>query len=69
MPETSSAWLRAAIRICLTPSPMPNQPRDDNPGRTVRIPDDLWARVRARAERDGASASEVVREALRRWLR
>ena len=40
---------------------MPNQPRDDNPGRTVRIPDDLWARVRARAERDGASPSEVVR--------
>ena len=48
---------------------MPNKPRPENPARPVRVDDDLWARVKARAARDAVSASEVVREAIRHYLR
>jgi len=47
---------------------MPNKPRPSNPARPVRIEDDLWAQVRAIAEESEVSASEVVREALRRHV-
>lgn len=36
--------------------------------RAIRIPDDLWAEMHARAREDGATVSEVVRELMRLWL-
>lgn len=45
---------------------MPNQPR--TPHRTVRIPDDEWIAIKVRAAKDGVTATDVVREAVRRYL-
>ncbi len=53
---------------CSSVTRMPNQPRDDNPARTVRIDDELWTAVKARSERERVSASEIVRDAIRRYL-
>lgn len=36
--------------------------------RAIRIPDDLWAALRARALEDGVTVSEVMRELARLWL-
>lgn len=47
---------------------MPNQPRDDNPPRTVRIDDALWAKVKAVAAERGVKVSVVIREALERLV-
>jgi predicted DNA-binding protein len=46
---------------------MPNQPK--TPNRVIRIPDDLWALVEKRAERDGRTKSDVVRAALERYVK
>ena len=46
---------------------MPNQPKTS--ARTVRIPADLWAAVIARAEEDGTTATAVMLNALRQFLR
>jgi hypothetical protein len=46
---------------------VPNQPA--TPVRTVRIPDDLWTALRARADERGETVTDVVRRALRRYLR
>lgn len=46
---------------------MPNQPK--TPNRVIRIPDELWSLVEARAERDGCTKSDVVRVALEEQLR
>lgn len=48
---------------------MPNQPRDDNRAHTVRVPDDLWAKARARAAERGETVSEAVRKFLERYSR
>ena len=45
---------------------MPNQPK--TPARTVRLDDETWNAVRAKAKADGTSASDVVRAALRKHL-
>ncbi len=36
---------------------------------TLRLPNELIARARGRAEREGASVSEIVQQALERLLR
>ena len=36
--------------------------------RAIRIPDDLWAAMHARAREDGVTVSDVVRELARLWL-
>lgn len=48
---------------------MPNQPRDDNPARTVRVPDGLWLKAKTQAADRGESVSDVVRRALARYVR
>ena len=48
---------------------MPNKPRPENRARPVRIEDGLWAVVQAIAAEDETSASEVVREAVRRYIK
>lgn len=41
---------------------VPNQPK--TPQRSVRVPDEIWQAARERADAEGRSLSEVVREAL-----
>jgi predicted DNA binding CopG/RHH family protein len=36
--------------------------------RNVRINDELWEAVQAKAEAEGRNASEVVRELLSKWV-
>jgi len=48
---------------------MPNKPRPDNPVRPVRVEDDLWQAAKDAAITDGTTVSEVVREALRRYVK
>ena len=38
------------------------------PLRNVRIPDDVWAAAKAKAERQGRNVSDVIRDLLARWL-
>jgi hypothetical protein len=44
----------------------PNQPK--TPVRTVRVPDDIWQALRARADERGETVTDVVLRALRRYL-
>lgn len=37
------------------------------PIRTVRIPDDVWARAQARASAEGRSLSGLMQSAIRRY--
>jgi len=46
---------------------MPNQPK--TPLRAYRIPEELRARMKARAERDAVTESDVVRAALEEYLK
>ena len=46
---------------------MPNQPA--TPGRSIRVPDDLWDQVQRRADDEGVTATEIVLRALKRYLR
>lgn len=43
---------------------MPNQPRPDNPARTVRIDDGLWAAVKHYALIEGVTISEAIRRGI-----
>lgn len=45
---------------------MPNQPK--TPVRSVRVPDDLWAAVKAEAERRGETVTDVVVRALSTYV-
>ena len=46
---------------------MPNKPK--TVARTIRVPDDLWDKARARADERGESVSEAVRKFLERYTR
>lgn len=48
---------------------MPNQPRPDNPARSVRVPDELWDAVKQRAAERGETVTDVIIRALRRYAR
>ena len=39
------------------------------PIRNLRIADDLWLAVKAKAERQGTDVSTVIRDLLARWVR
>lgn len=43
---------------------MPNQPRPDNPARSIRIEDGLWHAAMIEAQRRGEPISYVIRQAL-----
>lgn len=45
----------------------PNQPK--TPLRAIRIDDELWTAVKEKAEAEGRNVSEIIRAALRRYLR
>lgn len=47
---------------------MPNKPRPDNPARPIRF-DTLWPEVELIAVEDEITPSEVVREAVRRYVK
>lgn len=44
---------------------MANQPRADNPHRSVRVEDALWEAARVAAAQEGTTRGDVMREALR----
>ena len=44
---------------------MANQPRADNPHRSVRVEDDLWRSAKVAADKEGTTRGDVMREALR----
>lgn len=44
---------------------MPNQPRPDNPHRSVRVDDALWEAAKIAADAEGTTRGDVMREALR----
>lgn len=48
--------------------PMPNKPRPENPARPIRF-DTLWPDVERIAAEDETTPSEVVREAVRRYIK
>lgn len=49
---------------------MPNQPMAGNRGHYISaIPDELWAKARAKSATTGVSISEVVRQALEEWVK
>ena len=48
---------------------MPNRPRPENRARPVRIEDGLWSAVGAIAAEDETTPSEVVREAVRCYVK
>lgn len=45
---------------------MPNQPK--TPLRSVRIADELWHAAQQKAEAEGRTVSDVVREALEKYV-
>lgn len=45
---------------------MPNQPK--TPLRNFRIPDELYEAAKAKAAEDGRNLSDVVREALEKYV-
>ena len=44
---------------------MANQPRADNPHRSVRVEDDLWECARIACAKLGTTRGDVMRQALR----
>lgn len=46
---------------------MPNQPK--TPGRSVRIPDDLWQRALETANTNGTTVTAEINRFLTRWTR
>lgn len=48
---------------------MPNQPRKDNPARSVRVPDALWAAAKERAAERDETVTDAILRALRRYVR
>lgn len=45
---------------------VPNQP--STPGRSVRVPDELWAAAMAKAKSEGTNLSEVIKAYLREYV-
>lgn len=48
---------------------MPNQPRPDNPPRTVRVEDELWEAAMDLTAKNDETMSQVVRRALRAYVK
>lgn len=48
---------------------MPNKPRPENRHRMVRVEDELWEAAKVAAKKEGTTVSEVIREALRKFVR
>jgi predicted transcriptional regulator len=44
---------------------VPNQPRKDNPHRSVRVEDDLWEAARIAAAEEDTTRGDIMRQALR----
>lgn len=46
---------------------VPNAPK--TPQRTIRVPDELWAAAKAKAEERGEDLSSVIRAALEKYAK
>jgi predicted transcriptional regulator len=47
---------------------MPNQPRPDNPHRSIRVEDDLWRDAGEVAAEQGTTRAAVIQAALRAFV-
>lgn len=43
--------------------------RGITPRRTIRIPDDEWDAIRARADREGLTITDAIRQVMARWAK
>jgi predicted transcriptional regulator len=48
---------------------MANQPRPGNPARAVRVEDELWDAAMVIATERGETLSDIMRDALRRYVK
>jgi metal-responsive CopG/Arc/MetJ family transcriptional regulator len=48
---------------------MPNKPRRENRHRMVRVEDDLWEAAKDAAAANDTTVSEIIRDALRRYVK
>lgn len=48
---------------------MANQPRENNPHRSVRVDDDLWRAAQRKAKKLGIPVAAPIRDALRAFIR
>ena len=48
---------------------MPNKPRPENRHRMVRVEDELWDAAKEAAAANDTTVSEVIRDALRRYVK
>lgn len=48
---------------------MPANSEELSPVRAIRVPDELWVRVKAKADHNGDSVSHVIRRALFAYVR
>lgn len=47
---------------------MPDQPRPDNPARSVRVEDDLWHEAGKYAAEQGTTRAAIIQAALRAFV-
>lgn len=47
---------------------MPNQPRPDNPARSVRVPAELWRATKERAAERGETVTDVILRSLEEYV-
>jgi predicted HicB family RNase H-like nuclease len=52
----------------LPPTIMPNKPRPENRHRMVRVEDELWEAAKLAAAANNTTISQVVRDALKRYV-
>jgi predicted HicB family RNase H-like nuclease len=58
---------RGVLHRLLAFGDVPNQPK--TPTHSVRVPQELWDAVRAKAKRQGETITDVIIRALKRYLR
>jgi predicted HicB family RNase H-like nuclease len=65
-PALANRFLGVLHRLA-TFGAVPNQPK--TPTHSVRVPQELWDAVRAKAKRQGETVTDVIIRALKRYLR
>lgn len=63
----ASRWRGVLHRLLAFGAVPPNKPK--TPTHSVRVPQELWDAVRAKAKRQGETITDVIIRALKRYLR
>ncbi len=53
----------------MTSDSLPRVPKQPMVMRSIRVPESLWNEAKAKADERGESISDVIREALERYVR